>query len=89
MGSGSGEVVLAFSTATHIPHYEAESVTSLPMLAEKEMNKLFKATVEAVEESVVSSLEHAQTLVGRNGNTARSLSEMLPFRTIDNSSLSK
>ena len=60
-GNGSGEIVLAFSTANRIPHYPAEHTLAVEILHEDYMDHAFRAAVEAVEESIVSSLLHAKT----------------------------
>lgn len=78
MGSGSGEIALAFSVAARIPHASpSDPVLLLPMIHEDAINLVFQAVVECVEESVVSSLVHAHTLRGRAGHTVLSLSDAL------------
>jgi D-aminopeptidase len=62
---GSGDVVLAFSTAQKIPHY-AESLLEIKALPDDTLNLLFKATAEAVEEAIVKSLLQAETTEGRD-----------------------
>jgi D-aminopeptidase len=66
-GDGSGDLFLAFSTAN-----EAASQTeaySVRALANAQMNPLFLATVQGVEESIVNALVAAETMTGVNGNT--------------------
>ena len=77
LGSGSGELAIAFSTATRIPHWPEEDVFSLPMLHENHMDALFAAAAEAVEDAVLSSLLHAESVRGVRGSEARSLAERL------------
>ncbi len=75
-GNGSGEIVLAFSTANRVPHDPESPTLAVEILHEDYMDHAFRAAVEAVEESIVSSLLHAKT----NGETAkkiRALSEYL------------
>lgn len=77
LGNGSGDVVIAFSTANKIKHYE-ESVTSeVKMINENYIDFFFRASAEAVEESVLNSLITAETIVGRNGNRIEGLSKSL------------
>ena len=45
----------------------------LTMLPNERMNPLFEATVQATEEAVVNALVAAETMVGRDGNTAVAL----------------
>ncbi len=62
---GSGDVVLAFSTAQRVPiGKEPELVSFLP---DSSLSKLFKATAEATEEAVVNALLQAKTMKG-NGH---------------------
>ena len=77
LGNGSGDVVIAFSTANKIKHYE-ESVTSeVKMINENYIDFFFRASAEAVEESVLNSLITADTVVGRKGNRIDGLSKSL------------
>ncbi|MDY6877974.1 MAG: P1 family peptidase [Chloroflexota bacterium] len=70
-GHGSGDFVIAFSTAHRIPHRPASLTTTRTVLADeaKVMNWLFPAVVESVEEAVLNSLFQAETVVGRDGHT--------------------
>jgi len=68
--NGSGEFAIAFSTANRVPD-DAKRV----FLAERRLNDahtaindVFKATIEAVEESILSALFAATTVVGRDGH---------------------
>lgn len=76
-GSGSGEIVLAFTTANRVPHDPDAAVLPLRMVHEDQMNLLFRAVAECAEESVLSSLLHAETVTGKGGLTVRSLAELL------------
>jgi D-aminopeptidase len=64
---GSGDFMLAFSTANVIPHYPQERTFSMNHLADTHMNALFAATVEATEEAILNALMMASTVVGRDG----------------------
>jgi D-aminopeptidase len=74
-GHGSGDFVIAFSTATRIEHIPASVTTTQRVLADepKAMAWLFPAVVESVEEAVLNSLAQAKTVVGRDGNTRHAL----------------
>lgn len=74
-GNGSGEVVLMFSTANRVPHKAETPIMDSCCLHDDYINRVFKAVTEAVEESVVSSLLHAETVTGRGGHVCRSLAE--------------
>ncbi len=65
---GSGEYVIAFSTAWLIPHSpEAEQVVA-PVLPEDGpmMDLLFRAVAESVEEAVVNALLGAESVVAES-----------------------
>ena len=68
-GGGSGEIVIAFSTANRVPHDGAETVHTAQYLHEDLLDTVFTAVADCVEESVVSSVFHAETVTGRDGNT--------------------
>lgn len=70
---GSGDFVVAFSTAAVLPHSPTALTMPLTMLHASELNPLFAATVEAAEEAVLNALTGATTTVGRDGNTAYAL----------------
>lgn len=73
IGNGSGEIAAAFTTANRIPHYEKEDILPMAVLAEKNMNQVFRAAIGAVEEAVISSMLHAEPVRGRAGNFRDSL----------------
>lgn len=77
IGNGSGEIVLAFSTANRIPHYLNEDITTFSRLHEDNMNMVFRAVVETVEESVLSSMLHSAPVTGRDGHKRESLAEYI------------
>jgi D-aminopeptidase len=66
-GDGSGDLFLAFSTA----NAAANQVQSFDVhaLANGQLNPLFLATVQSVEESIVNAMVAAETMTGVNGNT--------------------
>lgn len=66
---GSGDFILAFSTANSIPHYPAQPTFIMTHLADTHINPLFQATVEATEEAILNALLQATTVTGRDGRT--------------------
>jgi len=64
---GSGDFILAFSTANVIPHYPKDPTFTMTHLADTHINPLFAATVEATEEAILNALTMATTVVGRDG----------------------
>lgn len=63
--NGSGDIVLAFSTAQKIPHYQKEPLR-IETLHDARLNGVFKATAEVVEEAIINSLLQARTMNGRD-----------------------
>ena len=64
---GSGDFVIAFSTANRIGG--SPPAGSLPTFHDEgALSLLFRAVIEATEESIINSLLKAHTVVGRDGN---------------------
>ena len=76
-GNGSGEIALAFTTRNRLPHYSSDRPENIAILYEEDMDMVFRAVIECVEESVISSMLHAKTVTGRAGNTRKSLADSL------------
>ncbi|WP_404406225.1 P1 family peptidase [Jeotgalibacillus malaysiensis] len=74
---GSGDIVIAFSTAHKIPHESDSIVETRHQLREDHplINHLFTAAAEATEEAILNSLSQAETTRGRDGR----LVEAYPF----------
>jgi len=70
---GSGDVVIAFSTTSRVPHYREDIRTPVGSVFEEDLTWLFRATAEATEEAILNSLFRAETMVGRDGNTRTAL----------------
>jgi D-aminopeptidase len=66
---GSGEIMLAFTTAHRVPRTAAEPL-ALASVANDHMAELFAAAVDSTAEAVVNSLCMAETTVGRDGQAA-------------------
>lgn len=66
-GHGSGDIVIAFSTAHKIPHESDSVMETRQQLREDHpvMNQLFTAAAEVTEEAILNSLSQAQTTRGR------------------------
>lgn len=74
-GHGSGDFVIAFSTAWRVEHDPAALTKVQTVLADegRAMGWLFPAVVESVEEAVLNSLFRAETVVGRDGHMRHAL----------------
>jgi D-aminopeptidase len=66
--NGSGDMTIAFSTAQRL--VLGETVHTTRELADQVIDPLFAATCEAAEEAVINALCAAETMTGRDGNTA-------------------
>lgn len=62
--NGSGDYVIAASTAYYIPHETASSFDEVKLLRNDNVSLLFMAAIEATEEAIINSLFAAQTLSG-------------------------
>lgn len=71
---GSGDFMLAFSTANTIPHYPKDRTYTLTHLADTHLNPLIAATVEATEEAILNALTTATTVVGRDDHRIEAIS---------------
>ncbi|MEG2939909.1 MAG: P1 family peptidase, partial [Oscillospiraceae bacterium] len=76
-GNGSGDISIAFTTANRVPHYAKSPVIDMKMVDDEQIDPVFRAAAEAVEEAIISSLCHAETTVGRAGHKKVSLKEYL------------
>lgn len=70
--NGSGDYVIAFSTANGVRRGTGGGRTSYDDLANGDMSGLFEATVEATEEAIYNSLFRAETVTS-NGRTVQAL----------------
>jgi D-aminopeptidase len=68
---GSGDFVIAFSTAYRILDRPDSLVTEHPALANEQLaiGGLGLAVIESIEEAIYNSLLMARTVIGRDGNT--------------------
>lgn len=70
--NSSGDIFIAFSTANPTA-FQRVNITKLDVLPNDQMNPLFEATVQAVEESIINAMVAAETMEGINGNKAYAL----------------
>jgi D-aminopeptidase len=71
-GNSSGDIFIAFSTANPEAG-KTSGLASLTMMPNEQMNGVFNATAQAVEEAIVNALVAADTMTGINGNTVYAL----------------
>lgn len=77
IGHGSGEIVLAFTTANRVEANQTEAFQAETALSDKMMDTVFRMTVECAEESVLSALWHAERVAGFQGHIAEALRSFL------------
>lgn len=65
--NGSGDYVIAFSTAPGVRRRPGDEVRAVDDLANSDMSGIFQATVEATEEAIYNSLFRAVTVSSRFG----------------------
>lgn len=76
-GNGSGDIVIGFSTANKIKHYDEDWFTDLRIINENKMDEVFRGAIEATEEAVLNSLICANTTKGRKERIIYSLKEYI------------
>ncbi len=76
-GHGSGDIALAFSTATRLAHDERRDIVPMQRLNEQRIDLLFRAAAEATQEAALNALCAATALVGRAGNARPALADWL------------
>lgn len=72
-GNGSGDICIAFTNSNIINHYNKKAINTYNSVNDNNIDLIFRATIESVEESIISSLCHAKTTVGRDGHVVKSL----------------
>src|SRR3954451_5426329 len=70
---GSGEMILAFSTANKIPRTTRKMIYHMKLLLDQRLNPLYEAAIEATEEAILNSLCAAREMEGVNHNFAPAL----------------
>lgn len=68
--TGSGDIILAFSTANKIPRNRPSCFHKIKAVNDFMITPLYQATVEATHEAIINALTTAQTTIGRDNNTA-------------------
>jgi len=71
--NGSGDYVIAVSTAYQIPHETGSSFDEIKALRNDNVSPLFMAAIEATEEAIINSLFAAKTTTGDQGHRVEEL----------------
>lgn len=82
IGNGSGDIVIGFTTANKVSHYEEKDICQINVLNDNKIDLVFKAAAETVEEAILNSLVCSEKTVGRDGHTKHSLKEFI--KELDN-----
>jgi D-aminopeptidase len=69
--NGSGDIFLAFATGNHLP--QSDAPLELKMLPHEQLDELFMAVADTVEESILNALCAAETMTGFRGRTIYAL----------------
>jgi D-aminopeptidase len=70
--NGSGDIFLAFATGNHV-RAGATAPIDLKMLPHDQLNPMFEATAEVVEEAILNAVCAAETMTGFQGHTVHAL----------------
>lgn len=71
-GNGSGDIFIAFSTANS-GAWSPKGVKQVAMVPNDDMDPLFLATVQCVEEAVINAMIAAETMTGANDFTVNAI----------------
>ncbi|MCW5238778.1 DmpA family aminopeptidase [Verminephrobacter eiseniae] len=77
-GHGSGDLVLAFSTAYTVPDRADRPTPAVAMLHDTLLDGLFQAAADSTEQAIFHALWRATPVTGRDGNHRAALGELLP-----------
>ncbi|CAF4544340.1 unnamed protein product [Rotaria sp. Silwood1] len=71
-GDSSGDIFLAFSTANILN--KSSTIKVAEFLSNEQINPLFDATIQCVEEAIINSLIAAETMIGYGGTRVEAIS---------------
>ena len=77
----SGDLFLAFATGNR-GLASSEREVSLRMLSDTEITPFYEAVIDATEEAILNALLAAETMIGRDGNTAYALDPELLLEVV-------
>jgi D-aminopeptidase len=70
---GSGEIILAFSTANQVPRETRKMVYRMKILLDARLDPLYEACIDATEEAILNALCAARDMDGANGNVCKAM----------------
>jgi D-aminopeptidase len=76
-GHGSGDIVLAFSTAYTVPLQSDRPMPAVALLHDGLLDALFTAVADSTEQAIVHALWRARPVTGRDGHHRGALADLL------------
>jgi D-aminopeptidase len=70
---GSGEILVAFSTANAVPRETRKMIYRMKVLLDTRLDPLYEAVIETTEEAILNALCAARDMEGVNGNRCPAL----------------
>ena len=82
---GSGEIVIAFSTANTLPRQVTDPIRRLGMLQDRFIDPLYRSVIDTTEEAILNAMVAAEPMVGRDGHQIDALphDELRRLATLD------
>lgn len=77
-GHGSGDVVVAFSTQSRVPHEAGVPLLTMHQLHESLLDPIFQAAADAVEQAILDALFSATAVKGFRGHERRAFLDIFP-----------
>ena len=77
-GHGSGDLFLAFSTANEMAHRNTDQLSSTQFIPDAQLDPLFEAVIQAVDEAILNAMVANETMTGFNGARVAAL----PIETV-------
>ena len=66
-GHGSGDLFLAFSTANEMAHRNTDQLSSTQFIPDAQLDPLFEAVIQAVDEAILNAMVANETMTGFKG----------------------
>lgn len=72
-GNNSGDIYLAFSTANNQGHLPEPQTLRFEAVSNDDLDAVFMATVEAIDEAILNAMLGAETIIGKHGRTVHAI----------------
>jgi len=76
LGTGSGDICLAFSTANQVCHTE-EAMGTVTRYPENQIDRVFDSAIESLQQAIINSMLNAETVQGHKQHCRISLKELI------------